>query len=329
MTDEDAYLDEDEERVPAPAGAEEVRVIPGEPLDLDFLEAADIDVRWTVGELLSRGATMGGIELRVHLEDGRLDLGPVSGVGEYGGSLEVSAAIEPVGETHRLRARLRGENLRLDALSPQDDPLGGPRIDLELDLDGLGGSWRELTSGANGYITFVMGDGRLDSSALNLLAADVLMEILDVLNPFRKKEPYTAYECAVILVELKDGLATLEPLAVRTDKMTVVGSGKIAFATEDLDLVWVAKPRKGVGLSASAITNPHIKLGGTLARPAVAIKPLQSVTATGAAVATVGLSILARGLWDRATAERKVCAHALKEAARRAEARDAMVAQEP
>jgi hypothetical protein len=154
------------------------------------------------------------------------------------------------------------------------------------------------------------------------------MEILDKLNPFRKDDPYTTYECAILLVDLKDGLATLEPLAVRTSKMTVVGHGKIAFATEELDLSWAAKPRKGVGLSASAITNPYIKLGGTLASPSLEVKPMQSVTAAGTAAATGGLSILARGLWDRATAERKVCNQALKEAARRAEAREAQKRQE-
>jgi hypothetical protein len=133
----------------------------------------------------------------------------------------------------------------------------------------------------------------------------------------------------VFLVDLEDGLATLEPLAVRTSKMTVVGHGEIAFATEKLDLSWAAKPRKGVGLSASAVTNPFVKLGGTLADPALDVKPIQSVTATGAAVATAGFSILARGLWDRATAERKVCAHALKEAERRAVEREAQEAQGP
>jgi hypothetical protein len=113
-------------------------------------------------------------------------------------------------------------------------------------------------------------------------------------------------------------VARIEPMVARTDVMTLVGSGRIDFATEKIDFQWTAKPRKGVGLSASTITNPYIKLGGTLANPVVEVKPLEAVTSTGVAVATGGLSILGKGLLDRITAERKVCKQALRKAGERA-----------
>ena len=75
---------------------------------------------------------------------------------------------------------------------------------------------------------------------------------------------------------------------------------------------WAAKPRRGVGLSASALTNSYIKLGGTLSEPSLTIKPLQAVTATTAAVATAGLSILAKGFWDRFTSGKRSCRKAKK-----------------
>jgi hypothetical protein len=327
--DEDAHLDEDAEQDPALARREKRRVIPGEPLDLEILRAADVDVVWKIDEVLGKALSLDDFEIGVHLRDGYLEIKPFSGSGPEGGKVQGELTLRPSGGNYRAAVRLKGEDMRLDLLSPLDDEVGAPRVDLELALDGTGGSWRELASGANGYINFVMGEGRLDSSALSFLAADVLVEILDTLNPFTRKDPFTQYECAVLLVEVNDGLAVLEPLAVRTSKMTVVGDGKIEFKTESLDFGWAAKPRKGVGLSASAITNPYIKLGGSLAEPSLDIKPIQSVTSTGAAVATAGLSILARGLWDRATAERKVCAHALKEAERRAEAREAKEIRDP
>ena len=75
----------------------------------------------------------------------------------------------------------------------------------------------------------------------------------------------------------------------------------------------MTKPRKGIGISASMITNPYIKLGGTLANPSIELKPLEAVTSTGVAVATMGISLAAKGLFDRITAERKVCHKALEE----------------
>jgi hypothetical protein len=50
-----------------------------------------------------------------------------------------------------------------------------------------------------------------------------------------------------------------------------------------------------------------MKLGGTLQNPKLQIDAASSVTTTGAAVATAGLSLLARGLWDRVTAESDMC----------------------
>jgi hypothetical protein len=110
-----------------------------------------------------------------------------------------------------------------------------------------------------------------------------------------------------------DGLATLEPMAFQSDKMTLLGDGKVDFRTEKLNLQWITKPRKGIGISASMITNPYIKLGGTLANPAIELKPLEAVTSTGVAVATLGVSLVAKGMFDRITAEKKVCKHALEE----------------
>ena len=62
----------------------------------------------------------------------------------------------------------------------------------------------------------------------------------------------------------------------------------VIINTEKLNLEWVTKPRKGLGLSASMITNPYIKLGGTLGNPSIEMKPLEALTTTGAAVATAG-----------------------------------------
>ena len=187
-----------------------------------------------------------------------------------------------------------------------------PPIDIRLDLSGEGRSPRELAASLDGYAALDVGTGLLDPSILDLLVFDVMVQLLEMLNPFRKDEKFTEMECAVIVARVEDGRVVLEPLAVQTNKMTVVGQGKINLHNEKLDLDWTSKPRKGIGASASVITNPYIKVGGTLADPNLEMKPLQAATATGAAVATAGLSLVAKGLWDRITAEKKVCKRARK-----------------
>jgi hypothetical protein len=159
----------------------------------------------------------------------------------------------------------------------------------------------------------------MDNQILDLVTADILLTLLTAFNPFAKEDAATELQCGVALVSIEDGLAILEPMVLQSDKMTMLGKGKIDFGTEKLSLDWVTKPRKGIGVSASMITNPYIKLGGTLSNPSVQLKGVQAVASTSVAVATLGLSVLAKGMLDRITAEKKVCKQALEEIGRRSD----------
>ncbi len=86
---------------------------------------------------------------------------------------------------------------------------------------------------------------------------------------------------------------------------------------------WAVKPRRNIGLSAGSIANPYIKLGGTLASPRLDVKPIEAAASTGAAVATAGLTILFRGIYNRITAEKKVCVDALRKSEKQQAAREA------
>ncbi len=50
-----------------------------------------------------------------------------------------------------------------------------------------------------------------------------------------------------------------------------------------------------------------LKVGGTLQRPQMKIDSTASITTGGAAVATGGLSLVAKGLWNRIKAQSDIC----------------------
>jgi hypothetical protein len=151
----------------------------------------------------------------------------------------------------------------------------------------------------------------------------VISALLDALNPFRKSSPHTEFECGVAAAGIENGKMVVEPIAFRTDKLTVLGHGALDLGSEDVDLVWTIKPRSRAGISGGSIANPYIRLGGTLASPRLEMKPLSAVASTGAAVATLGLTILSRGVYNRITAEKKVCVDALAKAAKQKDERAA------
>jgi hypothetical protein len=288
------------------------RVISDEPFDLELLQKANVDLRWTIDEIDLPLSRLHDFDLGIHLVDGRVDLDPIAASVESGGDLVASFALEPDGDGVSVGTNLRVDRFLFNLASDDTDPSSWTPFDVELELDAEGRSPHELASTVSGEMLVTVGTGRMDNSLIDLIVADILVKLLEALNPFRKEESYTRIECGIFSAKFTDGVAKLEPLALQTDKMTMIGDGRIRFESEKLSLDWVTKPRKGIGLSASTFTNPYIKLGGTLSSPNIEMKPLDALATTGAAVATAGLTLLARGLWDRITAEQNACVHAVK-----------------
>jgi hypothetical protein len=122
-----------------------------------------------------------------------------------------------------------------------------------------------------------------------------------------KEVPFVSLECAFYQASISNGTVTVEKLATQTDRVTVVAAGTIDLKNEVLNLSIQAKPREGLGISFVGVAHSFVKLGGTLRKPNMRLDPAGSVTTTGAAVATGGLSLLAKGLWDRASSQKGIC----------------------
>jgi uncharacterized protein involved in outer membrane biogenesis len=292
-------------------------VISDRPFELGILNKMDADVNWRIGDFILPVERFMDVQIDLQLADGRLEAGPLAITSSDGGSLDADLILEPTGDAYTLETNILVDDVRVRVASDDELRDQRPTFDINLEYGGTGSSPHEIASTANGRMQLVASEGVMDRSIMNLVAADVLTSLLEALNPFSKEKPTTRLECAVVVIEVEDGVAVMEPMAVQTDVMTVLGGGKIDFSTEELDLNWVTKPRKGIGVSASLITNPYIKLGGTLGDPQIEMKPLEAMTSTGIAVATGGISILAKGLFDRITAEQKVCEQALKKVEKR------------
>jgi hypothetical protein len=290
------------------------RVFSEEPLTLDALRKFDATLRLEVAEVAVQGLELRDVVVGGTLRDGVLRVDGIRGVGALGGRLTANLAMEPVGDRYRMSTAGRLDGGRLSFAPTAKAAEGALPLDIEFDLKGEGRSLHDLASGGDGYVLAVLGAGQVPNTLSTTLTSGVLRSLLDALNPFRKSSDHTDVECGVAAAFVTGGNAVVEPIAARTDKMTVVGRGKVDFDTEKIDFTWTIKSRRGVGISATSITNPYIKLGGTLAAPSLDAKPIEAAASTGAAVATAGVTILARGLWDRITAEKKVCAKALEKA---------------
>jgi len=81
--------------------------------------------------------------------------------------------------------------------------------------------------------------------------------------------------------------------------MILVAKGTLDLKTEALNINFNATPTKVLKINATEVFQPYLVITGTLASPEVGVDPGRAVIAGGAAIATLGTSVLAKGLYDR------------------------------
>ena len=119
----------------------------------------------------------------------------------------------------------------------------------------------------------------------------------------------------VILAAVEDGQLAGDPvLIVQSDKMKIVADAIVDLKTERLDADFNTVPQQGLGISLSNLINPYVKVSGTLANPALGFDPETALVEGSLAVATVGLSVLARNLTDRFLSAKDPCGKAISDA---------------
>jgi len=277
-----------------------------------------IDLDLQIDKLYLENTTLQDVTLGFLLSDQLLELKPISLKGERGGQFVGEYVLDGRGDTPHLRLNLHGEDVRLGlASAPGQDPSTFPPMEIEVALEGTGTTRHEVAASLNGKLRAYLGSGQYASAGLDRLFTDFITEFFTLLNPFHKTSTTTQLECAVLGADAKAGIVKVFPLIYHTQYLTTISQGTVNLDTEKIDLAFNSKPRKGLGLSAGTIINPFIKLGGTLAAPAVQLDPAGTITSGGLAVATLGISLLAKSMADRFLSSNDPCGDARKEIAKR------------
>ncbi len=279
-----------------------------DPLQLDWLQKGNIDVTFKTGRLISRFGDFLDFNIGLRIWDGALDIQPFT-FHESEGKFNASLQLQPTATSHSITFATNVENVRIGLMaSEHQDPATLPPFKGRINFSGTGNSLHEIMASSNGHVSVYQGAGQVKSAAGgSRFFGDIIMQTLNIINPTYKRSPHTNVECGIFEIDIKNGVATAETLAIQTVKMTVLSKGNIAFDTEKLNFRIQTTPREGFGISIGGVINSFIKLGGTLKVPKIGIDPESSTVTTGIAVATAGLSLLAKGMWDRAAAEKSIC----------------------
>jgi hypothetical protein len=296
-----------------PARKGDGRVFSDQPLPLAALRTLDADLKVQVGQLKLDSRQLQDLQVTLQLKDGRLAVAPFR-FGMAGGVFEGGVHLDSAAKTPSLAVQIDGRQFELGKLQ-EKSPITGGKSDLKVDLKGSGSSVRALMASLTGETVVSVGEGRLQNKAINWAAGDLLFQVLGAINPFAKSEDSTKMTCAVVRFLIRDGVATTDNgIAMRTDKVDVIGSGTVNLRSEQLDLGIKPKTRGGIGVSLSSPLAGLVRVKGTLAKPSMgidAVGTLKTAASIGAGVATGGLSTIGELLVDKVSADDDPCRTAL------------------
>jgi hypothetical protein len=284
------------------ASLEGVTAALAKQLPLDSLHGLDGALRWEAGQLRFQDLSLDGTSLEGSLDGGHLQLKIVAREERLLAEVE----LEPAETDWRLDLHHKGDlNLSsLLATKPAGDGKEEAPVALDLRLSGLGRSPQAMLASADGYVKVVVGAGRINKRLGVLVPlGGLLVTLLDNIRSSGREEQYTDLECAVIQLDVAQGIATSSRgIALQTDALNVLGGGALKLATGEIDFQFKTVPRKGLGISLLGIANKFIRITGKLHRPQVKVDPKGVLIHGGAAWATGGLSLLYTDLASRLTA---------------------------
>jgi len=293
---------------PANPAENDKRVIPDFKLPLDTLNSLDAAGTINIDELISVRSYLKNLSIDAELKSGTLDVRHLKAETKKG-AMNAKFSLTPNSNGAKIVATGTANNLVLVA-GELDETLrkNHPGQDVDLHLTGEGENLRDIAGSLNGFIWLRGGERQVAAAQLGLLFGDFLTQVIETVNPFAQKDPYQTLECDRVFFEATDGILQTSPaILLRSDKINIRSVGALSLKTEKIDFSIETTPRKGIGLSASDLVNPFIKIGGTMASPGLIPNATGTLIEGGAAVATMGISIVAKSMYKRWLSPRNPC----------------------
>ena len=275
-------------------------------LPFDLLPEAKGKLTINIEELSIPGRVpMTGVKGNLIFSGPKINLNDLSfGLGKGSGTVQVGLSqFQGPNPTLWVKGLAKGFTLEqlMDALDSNTKVKGGD-AEIAFNLRSTGSTMHQLASKANGVVQLSIGKGSLDSRFIDG-SGDLLITIMDAVNPMRKKSDQTLLECAVVYLPMNQGQITLDDsIGVVTDRLDIVLSGAVDLKTEVLNVK--IDPREKSGLTTGVNLAGLMKLQGTLLNPQVGVNKegvVNSAVSIGLGILTGGATILAENTKSIAT----------------------------
>lgn len=256
------------------------------------LSGLDLHVQIAAARIEHAGLVLEQVRIPVRVHDGGVQV-RAAGARLGGGTVRADVQLRTgAGVRPRWTLAAEADGVALEALPW----LGGSVQDahgmLRVDLHGAGPTFASFLGAADGVLVARAGPGFLDNERLDAAGADLLLNLLQRINPFAREQARSRLECVVAAFTVNAGVARAErSIALETGRVGVLGGGTFDLGSGALDLTLHWEAKRALTASAAALLGA-VRIGGTLAAPRLAAEGIDPVQA-GTAVATAPLSRIA------------------------------------
>jgi len=253
------------------------------PLDLQPLRAIDLDGVLRVDRLVGRNRfDLRDLLVSFEQRDSLLVVDELSLAWEEGEgwmALRVDARQEPL----QVSTQGRAQGIVLDRLISQisDEPIFHGDLELGFDIEGRGGSGREILAALAGDLFLHAREGGIATQYSRKLQLDLLRDA----DPEWRGMEFEAMNCFVSDWVLTDGRAEVQLALLDTDDKQVLMAGWIDLGASTMDLELVPALKEAVPGSMTTA----VRLKGPLNDPKVRFEPLMSVGVAAEAIVNQAL----------------------------------------
>jgi uncharacterized protein involved in outer membrane biogenesis len=227
-------------------------------LDLPGRQSPEFTVQLAAGALQYRKMKLADVDLAGTLGPGRIEIKRLR-FPFAGGTLDAQSTARQDGQGTgvRLAAELRNANITdfLKTFDVNTDEIAG-KLDAHADLAGTGRTLDDLLATGDGSAVLAMREGKVSKDVLEKASTDLR-------TIFRKGEGMSRVDCLLGVATIKNGMATIAPLALHSPDAKLAGGGTIDLRKRSIDLV-IKSDAKTTGFFALDIP---IHVSGPLAHP--------------------------------------------------------------
>ena len=280
------------------------------PINADWMHNFNGRIDLTAGEAGDHRMNMRDVRARLVLDEGKLQQTLIGKIGQ--GELAMRLAIDAHERPFSAEFKLNGKQLDTAGLVVfrEDNSIDNGTFHSAIEITTEGLSVADFAANANGRASFRLNGARMKNQSLDFIGGDIFSNLVTIFNPFRAIGEYVDIECSVMEFDIEKGVATSKNgLAMKTDKVTLLGGGYIDLGDESLKILISPKARKGFGINASSLAK-IVRVGGTLSKPEIeadSSRLLETGATVWGALYTGGLTLFLKGLFDLNHANADVC----------------------